>query len=205
MRDCFWGDVRQVVATKQQNLGPDQVLLEWKNEEDKVVVNFDIEFVVPDPIYKGELSKDFLRKSTNKINKLKDNFKIFQDDINKPNSEDEQNLSIEKLEMLIKYKEELLEKKYTTNLVKELMNLYQKIIEILSARNDGSFTVYLGKLHKMLQAKNVEDNLADDFSTQSTVKHKNTFRLSHDAFGLNESLDNGSDSTNLLNENGINK
>lgn len=58
---------------------------------------------------------------------LKENFNIFQDDINKPNSEEEQNLSLEKVELLIKYKEELLEKKYSIHLVKDLMNLYQKV------------------------------------------------------------------------------
>ena len=129
-----------------------------------IIVNFEIVFI------KSYVS-EFMNKSSNKIIKLKDNFKIFQDDLNKPSSsEDDSNLSIEKLILLIKYKEELLEKKYSVNLVRELMNMYQKvkffvkkIIEILSAKNDPSFTLYLDKLHKMLQ------NQQNDNSSESKI------------------------------------
>jgi hypothetical protein len=74
------------------------------------------------------LISDFLKHTSSKIGKLKDNFKIFQDDISKPGSEEYQNLSLEKLELLIKYKENLLQNKYSVNLIKELMNLYQKVL-----------------------------------------------------------------------------
>ena len=64
-----------------------------------------------------------------KINKLK-TFKIFQEDIIKPIPKGEEmdvNTNIEKIVLLIKYKEEILEKNYSLNMVKELLNLYQKV------------------------------------------------------------------------------
>lgn len=49
--------------------------------------------------------------------------------MSKPSNDDNQ-LSPDKLIELIKYKEELFEKKYTVNLMKELINLYQKVTNI---------------------------------------------------------------------------
>ena len=72
-----------------------------------------------------------MNSSSNKIIRLKDNFKIFQEDMNKPVIEDDNQISEEKLSELIKYKEELLQKKFSVNLLRELMNMYQKVRIIL--------------------------------------------------------------------------
>jgi len=149
-RLLFWGDIRQISNAKKGK-PMEYLYIEWKEEDDeKAFVSFEIDPVI-DPISK------FLDRAHIKINKLKDNFKIFQDDINKPSFEDEPNvMSLDKINMLIKYKEELLNKQYSVNTVKELMNLYQKAVEILSANNDFSFKIYLEKLHKMLQNEKFE-------------------------------------------------
>lgn len=68
-----------------------------------------------------------MSKSSNKIIKLKENFKIFQEDMNKPTSEEDSQISTEKLIILIKYKEDILLKKYSVNIVRELMSMYQKV------------------------------------------------------------------------------
>ena len=51
--------------------------------------------------------------------------------MNKPVIEDDNQISEEKLSELIKYKEELLQKKFSVNLLRELMNMYQKVRIIL--------------------------------------------------------------------------
>jgi len=89
---------------------------------------------------------------------------IFQEDINKPSSFDveadlENSTSLDKLIVLTKYKEELMKNNCSIHLLKELMTLYQKIIEIYSARNDPQFEEYLKKLHNLLNSKKMEDSL----------------------------------------------
>jgi hypothetical protein len=143
-RLLFWGDIRQIASGKGSEISSDYLYLEWRNEVDEVVVNFEIMF------FKSSV-QEFMQRATIKINQLKEKFKIFQDDINKPNVDDD--ISLDKLKLLIKFKEDLLSKQHSQNLVKELMNMYQKAIEILSANNDDSFKLYLDKLHNMLNEK----------------------------------------------------
>ena len=80
-----------------------------------------------------------MSKSSNKIIKLKDNFKIFQEDMNKPTNEEDYQVNQKKLSELIKYKEDLLEKKYSVNLLRELMNMYQKVTIIFLIKDDRNF------------------------------------------------------------------
>jgi hypothetical protein len=70
-----------------------------------------------------------MQAAIQKIDKLR-NFKIFQEDISKPVPKGEKSEcynSIEKMILLIKFKEEVLEKNYSLNMVRELMSLYQKV------------------------------------------------------------------------------
>ena len=71
-----------------------------------------------------------MSKSSNKIIKLKENFNIFQEDMIKPFTVEEHQVTAEKLSELIKYKEDLFEKKYSVNLLRELMSMYQKVLII---------------------------------------------------------------------------
>ena len=74
---------------------------------------------------------EFLQVTEQKVNYLNKNFLIFQQDINKPFFEQETDFdnpkNIEKLIVLTNYKEELLKSRCTSNLLKELMTLYQKV------------------------------------------------------------------------------
>lgn len=74
-----------------------------------------------------------MQTANHKIDKLK-NFKVFQEDISKPilKGEKSENItSVEKMILLIKFKEEILEKNYSLNMVKELMTLYQKVLKFI--------------------------------------------------------------------------
>ena len=82
---------------------------------------------------------DFLDMTADRINTLQDKFKIFQEDLNKPIYEvnpeqvtnwiNGENIDIEKLLELVKYKEELLSTntKKSMNLIREITTLYQKV------------------------------------------------------------------------------
>jgi len=157
-----------------------------------------------------------MNKASNKIIKLKENFKIFQEDMSKPFSDDDIEPHIDKLQLMIKFKEDLLTKRYSVNIVRELMNLYQKVIEILSAKNDPSFTIYLEKLHLMLQSKNAspldvynvekenkEENGKSNHSSQnqnpsqqreSNYKPRKSYKMSNNTFStLNANVEGGDD------------
>lgn len=152
----FWGDIRQIISCKGSSSNTESILLEWKNDN-RMVINFEILFL-------SSSIKEFVESSNKKIAKLRENYKIFQDDMNKPEEDGlkDMNQNIDKLILLIKYKENLLEKKHSINLIKELMSLYQKVIEVLSARNDMGFKEYLDKLHVMLTNKEIQDDLERD-------------------------------------------
>jgi hypothetical protein len=160
----FWGDLRQIqIKTEDQGL-----FLEWKSKDK--IIGFSVDF-------KAGLREAFKEKCLRKAQKLQDQYKIFQDDIVKPNEDDivsklnDMNLNdLEKLVLLVKYKEELLEKSNSVNLVKELMSLYQKIIEIQSAKGED-FKDYLDKLHRMLNDKDTQNSL--DTEEKSSVQFQN--------------------------------
>ena len=84
-------------------------------------INFEIGFI-------KSTVQEFMNRSSNKIIRLKENFKIFQEDMNKPTSDEDLQISNEKLITLIKYKEDILLKKYSVNIVRELMSMYQKVL-----------------------------------------------------------------------------
>lgn len=165
----FWGDIRQLSTAKGSAEFSDHLIIEWKSQ-DKAVISFEL-------IFKDVTIKEFLETSTRKIIRIKDNFQIFHDELMKINMEE--NLNYERLVLLIKFKEDLLKKNSSPNIVKELMNLYQKIIEILSDRNDDAYEVYLGKMKSMLQNEGIQKLLEEpnkkEFELSKTY-YSNTYK-----------------------------
>lgn len=150
----FWGDIRQLNNAKGSTDYNNHLIIEWKNN-DKIVITFEI-------IFNSETLtvKDFLEVASRKIIRLKDNFKIFHDELIK-NSDLNKTQDLDKLTMLIKFKEDLLLKHHSPNTIRELINLYQKVIEIMTERNDEKFEIYLNKMKEMLQNEDVQKSLED--------------------------------------------
>jgi len=96
--------------------------------------------------------------------------------------EDDTIISLDKMTLLIKVKEEMLDKCYSINMVKELMNLYQKIIEVLSAKNDDSFRFYIQKVHQLLAKEEVQSNLSDYERKRTSFKRSDSFKISESTF-----------------------
>lgn len=179
----FWGDIRQSIPCRKSpnSYSSECVLLEWKSGNK--IIQFEIS------ILNGS-TNEFIEKSTRKLVRLKEQYKIFQDDLVKPvETEQEADIisktkelsinsdNIEKFVLLVKYKEELLEKQHSINLVRELMSLYQKIIEIKSAKGDTDFTIYLEKLHVMLTHQDTQQELEKENVINQT-SNKSQFELS---------------------------
>lgn len=72
---------------------------------------------------------EFYRNSAIIIGMLTDNFKIFIEDFSKSYPNDYQNMSIDNLELLINYKEDLFQKYNYDGLVEEIISLYKKVID----------------------------------------------------------------------------
>jgi ubiquitin-protein ligase len=160
----FWGDIRQIMSCKGNSNNAESILLEWKGEGNQTLISFNLTFLGT-----GNQLADFIEKSAKKILRLKDHFKIYQDDMNKPNQETKLNVNnLDKLILLIKYKEDLYSSRQSINIIKELMALYQKVIEIMSAKNDPDFKIYLDKLHVMLENKEIQEQLNKDNEDSNT-------------------------------------
>ncbi len=63
--------------------------------------------------------------------------------------------NIEQIEKIIDIKEKILEKENDENIFKSIIELYQKIIEIITIKNDDGFQIYMNKLHKMIEKYNI--------------------------------------------------
>jgi len=152
----FSGNIRKLNSSDNSLISQNTLSFEWKSDNEQSKVEFIFVFE------KGHIY-NFLDLAGEKIAFLEDKFKMYQDDLNKPiNSIDPElikNIDIEKLIELAIYKEELLVKNKTINLVRELMTLYQKIIEVYSAKGSSEFEKYLIKLRNLLASKEIEKTL----------------------------------------------
>jgi len=169
----FWGDIRQLTSSKGSSEHNNNLVLEWKNQE-KSVISFEL-------VFGAILVKDFLEIAMRKINKVKETFNIFHDELTRPNSE-KKSYDYEKLVLLITFKEDLLEKNKSVNTMKELMNLYQSVIEILSERNDENFATYLKKLKTLMEDPEFQNQLGcneSSIETTDKVIKKDSFELSN--------------------------
>lgn len=168
----FWGDIRQLSSSKGSQDYNNHLILEWKNQE-QTVISFELVFDYPSV-------KDFLEISLRKINKLKDTFSIFHDELTKPNNE-KKSYDYDKLILLIKFKEDILEKQNSPNTVRELISLYQSVIEVLSERNDDSYTIYLSKMKNMLEKQDkLKDEEQEVHGSSSTINERKTSNVSSD-------------------------
>jgi ubiquitin-protein ligase len=169
----FWGDVRQILSCKGNGNNSESILLEWRGDGGATMITFNLTFMG-----NGTKLGDFVEKSAKKILRLKEHYKIYQDDINKPNHDSKINVNnLDKLVLLIKYKEDLYTNRQSVNVVKELMSLYQRVIELMSAQNDPDFQVYLTKLHDLLENKEIQEQLSRD-NEESSNKISKLFEMS---------------------------
>lgn len=179
----FWGDIRQIISCKGSSNDAETIILEWKNDN-KILISFEM-------IFNEGLMKDFIENSNRKIIRLRDHYKIFQDDISKP-SEEEMfknkggDTNIDKLLLLIKFKEELLETQHSVNIIRELMTLYQKVIEILSVTNGGDFKIYLDKLHSMLTNQEIQEKLEKENQEEHKIANLCELSESYDIMAEEE-------------------
>ena len=160
----FWGDIRQLLNNKPGYIAEeklDSVILEWKNGNE-VQISFEL-------VFKDSTIEEFLNITKSKIEKITNKFKMFQDDISKSGDQINSYTYANKdyLVNLIALKEKLLRRTQSIFIINELISLYQKIIEILSEKNDMDYKMYLEKLHALLNNKDVQDKIGEESETSS--------------------------------------
>jgi hypothetical protein len=156
----FWGDIRQLANSRNEEILFEKekkniLILEWKSGSE-VKISFDF-------IFKDISNKDFEVISLQKIDKLTSKYNMFQDDIWKT---DEEHINFNYsnknyLISLILTKEKLLRTRKNIFLIDELINLYNKIIEILSENGDILYKDYLIKLQNLLNDKECQEEMED--------------------------------------------
>jgi len=158
----FWGDIRQLSNFRCNELKEEKIdtlILEWMNGK-QVQVSFELTF--------KELSiKEFMELALSKIESITNKYKLFQDDLWK--FEEANNAfnysNKDYLLNLILTKEKMYKKKKSIILINELINLYKRIIEILSINDDPKYKEYLEKLQ----------NVFNDKETQEKMRKENNF------------------------------
>lgn len=170
-RLSFIGELKNIINFKSvKNVGSEGrgkvgIVLEWdKSSDEKSVLDNVI-------LMDYENYKKFVDTIEIRSKALLENFTIFHDDINKLNNTINSVLKIndestEKLEELIVYKESLLgiEKKNDDQITKDLMTLYQKVIEIYSAKSDETYMIYMKKLQTLLIDIDKNSNQTNSFT-----------------------------------------
>ena len=86
---------------------------------------------------------------------MKSTFKIIQKD---------ESADVKMLEKILGIKEKLVEDKINDFIYEEINNLYQKIIELLSIKNNEDFKKYLGKLQNFINKYDKLKNKANSNS-----------------------------------------
>jgi hypothetical protein len=96
----------------------------------------------------------FMFNSTlkNRIDRLKTKFNFFQEDMNKSNQFQSLKLSSEEIINLIEHREALYFKNKMDHELKDLMLLYQKLIEMHSDKNSEEYRIYINKLQNLLES-----------------------------------------------------
>lgn len=174
----FLGDIRQLSSSKGHGDHSNHLVVEYKNLSDNTVnISFELSF-------SEENFQKFIDVFSFKINKLKDSFKIFHDELCR-NSLEKRIFDYERLSLLIDLKEQILKKKYSLNVVRELASLYQSMIEVLAERNDENFTIYLGKLKVLLENEEYQKLIEKEKEREAfkiNKKNSNNFELSKSYF-----------------------
>lgn len=163
----FIGDIRQLSKRKIGKIkNEDTIIIEWTGGEK--IIKFEFSFI-------NSIVADFTDEADRKIKRLTDRYKIYQEEEVKQGdatsdlfTEKLSKSNLEEITKLINYKEELFKERKTLNLIQELIILYEKMIEILSANNDMKFEEYLNKSKSMhIEAEKLKKNKIEDSSKQT--------------------------------------
>lgn len=168
----FWGNIKLMVNLKERDLNMENnekiyiVKIEWQNEKKKV--SFKIGFI-------DKKRKEFINIISEKKNRLNDNYNMFLDDLFKPSIYQDIIMNQGKSEIKsiindILQQIEFYEKIFTNNknlhAGKQLIVLYQKIIEFYSLNDNYNFQPYMLKLKKLLEDPSIKDELKKESPTE---------------------------------------
>ncbi len=120
----FQGNIIKLNKCRNSVISQNNLTFKWKNENEKAKLEFNF-------VFEKNQIKLFLDTAKKKISFLEDKYKLYQEDLLKPvkdvNPENVKTWEIERILELIKFKEEILEKIKSMNIINELMTLYQMV------------------------------------------------------------------------------
>lgn len=147
----FWGDIRQIKVDLSDTLLLESETYEliWKDSEQINIELFFIRIHI----------REFLEKTQRKVKALNDKFIAFQDDFCKPEEYQRSCMDLDSLSALIRYKERLLKMYPSTSLSKDLIVLYQKIIEMYSSEDNSNYCHYVSKLQNIMGNKTFQQEI----------------------------------------------
>ena len=178
----FYGDIRQLNITKTEDYHEDEnahsYILTWK-KEDKNILNFQILFCsafINSNIFINPI-QDFIDSVNRKSNKLKENFKVFQEDYKKPisillNSEDD----FDNLLNLSKYFDNKFSLVKNSYIAKNQIILYEIIRNYYLEKKDSKAKEYFSKIKTMKDFKDLDNKIPESYDVIYNIT--NNYQLS---------------------------
>jgi hypothetical protein len=178
----FVGELREIDSFKHM-----KVFTSEKEKETKNLVGIKIKWDGFSRLFENTIildyydSKKFIDSVNTRRKLLIENFSMFQEDMNVINNMIYNNAKIDdderKLREMIEYKESLLNEDYSNKeTFNELMMLYQKIIECLSAKNNEEYLGYIVKLQKLLDTADKSNSLENE-KENGDLETENSYHL----------------------------
>jgi len=183
----FWGDIRNMSISKTDNYHETEKAhsynLDWINENQKIIsmeILFSNFFInsnfLLNPI------QDFIDAVEKKSNKLKDNFRVFQEDYFKPYEViNNTNSNLENLSSLIKYNENKFSLYKSSFLAKNLILLYTKMYSYCKKLSDPNAENFENKIRLLANNKEYDNKVTDNYELKFNIKNN---------YGLSRSYSN---------------
>jgi hypothetical protein len=165
----FYGDIRQLNITKTENYhqreNAHSYILSW-SKEDKIILNSEILFsnsfintnISINPI------QDFIDSVNRRSKKLKENFKVFQEDYKKPiDALSNKDGYFENLIGLSKYYDNKFSLVKNNYIVKNQIILYEIIFKYYFDRKNFKAEEYFNKIQYMKNFKEFENKIPDSY------------------------------------------
>jgi len=178
----FWGDIRNLTITKTDNYHENEkahsYVLEWLNDSSSII-SLEILFLnlLASQNFMLNPIQDFIDSVDKKSQRLKENFRAFYEDFNKPiDLIIKSPASFDNLNSFIKFNENKFLLYKNSFLANSLIMLYKKIYSYYKKFDDFSAKSYEKKIQNLLNNKDYDSKVIDNYDGKYNMK--NNFCLS---------------------------
>lgn len=184
----FCGDIRYLEITKTDNYHENEkahsYVLEWLNDNTSKIMSLEVLFLnsLVSQTFMLNPIQDFIDAVEKKANRLKENFRAFIEDFNKPiDLILKSTASFENLNSFIKYNENKFSLYKNSFLANTLVMLYKKMYSYYKKFDEATAKIYENKIQGLLNNKDYDSKVVDNYDVKYNIKNN---------YGLSRSYSN---------------